>query len=207
MLSLAHFPHVADPLVRAALTHWFEIRRGNALPRRRDLDPCAIPAVLPFLALYQFLPEERTFLCRLAGDAIYGTLTKPSRGRRLAEFMSSHHLLEAPLLRAIATPAVLHGDGSFVFNGTWMDAETIMLPFADDGQTGDAVLHVMSRQVPSKDQHLPLAEYDLLSTTTPVLPDPATGEIVSVQRRKTEAARAVPAPASEEIPPTRRRPR
>jgi hypothetical protein len=187
VLSLSHFPHVADALVLAALTHWLDIRRGNPLPRRQDLDPCAIPTVLPHLALYQYLPDEETFLCRLSGAAIYGDLNLPTRGRRIAEFLYSHAMLEQPLLAAIKLPAVIHGVGSFLFNGTPMAAETIMLPFADDGQTGDAVLHVMSRQVTPRDGHLALAEFDLLSTRTPVFPDPATGEIVSVQARRTGA--------------------
>jgi hypothetical protein len=206
VLSLSHFVHVADELVLAALTHWLDIRRGNPLPRRRDLDPCAIPAVLPFLALYQYLPDEDTFLCRLSGDAIYGDLSRPTRGRRIAEFLYSHAMLEAPLRVAIKQPAVIHGAGSFLFNGTPVEAETIMLPFADDGHTGDAVLHVMSRQVPPRATHLPLAEFDLLSTRTSILPDPRTGEIVSLQSRQSGATPSRP-PPDEEIPPADRHPR
>jgi hypothetical protein len=193
VLSLSHFSHVADPLVLAALTHWLDIRRGNPLPRRRDLDPCAIPAVLPYLALYQYLPDEETLLCRLSGAAIYGDLNLPTRGRRIAEFLYSHAMLEAPLLAAIKMPAVIHGAGSFLFNTAPTEAEMIMLPFADDGQTGDAVLHVMSRQVTPPEGHLPLAEFDLLSTRTSIFPDPTTGEIVSRQARRTGVAPVRPA--------------
>jgi hypothetical protein len=200
VLSLSDFPHVADRLVLAALTHWLDIRRGNPLPRRRDLDPCAIPAVLPFLALYQYLPDEQSFLCRLAGAAIYGAIGKPTRGRRLAEFMSSYVLLETPMRAAVEGPAVVHGIGRFTFNGHWMDAETIMLPFADDGRTGDAVLHVVSNEIAPPLGHRPLAQLDLLSTTTPAMPDPVTGAIVSTQRRKLRSALAAAPAGSEEIP-------
>jgi hypothetical protein len=101
---------------------------------------------------------------------------------------------------------VIHGIGSFRFNGTPTEAETIILPFADDGLTGDAVLHVMSRQVTLRDGHLPLAEFDLLSTRTSIFPDPATGEIVSVKARRTGAVPLRSTFDGEEIPPAGSRP-
>jgi hypothetical protein len=188
VLSPSHFPHVADRLVLAALVHWLEIRRGRPMPRRQDLDACAIPAVLPFLALYQYLPDERTFRCRLAGDAIYGAFGPPARGRLLAEFMPSSATLEVPMRMTIEHSSVIHGVGRFLFAGSWIMAETILLPFGDDGRAGDAVLHVVSKELAPKHRHVPLAEVDLLTTTTPIVPDPTTGEIVSVERRIAKAA-------------------
>ena len=69
-LDLNAFAHVRDERLRRLLRHWLE-RRGDGLaPRRSAIDPTAIGPILASVWMCDYLPADRRFRMRLAGEDI-----------------------------------------------------------------------------------------------------------------------------------------
>lgn len=62
--------HLRDRRIRDLAAYWLEKRDVGPVPQRRNIDPVDIPWALPFIWLCDYLPEERDFAYRLAGEAI-----------------------------------------------------------------------------------------------------------------------------------------
>ena len=63
-------PLIEDPLLKTALDYWESLRAdAPALPSRKDLDPMAVPRLLPSILLIDVMPDDR-FEYRLAGARI-----------------------------------------------------------------------------------------------------------------------------------------
>jgi hypothetical protein len=65
--------------------YWASLRRGGALPARRDLQPGAIKRLLPTLSLIDVLREPLDFRMRLAGTGLYDVYGREITGKRLGE--------------------------------------------------------------------------------------------------------------------------
>jgi len=67
--SLAELPAPSKEAL-AFIEAWKAARHGRLVPRKRDFDPLAVPLLLPDLWIYEYLPAEDAFRCRLAGERV-----------------------------------------------------------------------------------------------------------------------------------------
>jgi len=65
--------------------YWASLRRGGALPARRDLQPGAIKRLLPTISLVDVLHEPLDFRVRLAGTGLYDVYGREITGKRLSD--------------------------------------------------------------------------------------------------------------------------
>lgn len=123
--------------------YWASLRRGAALPGRRDLDPARIKRLLPTVSLIDVIPEPQDFRIRLAGTGLYGVYGREITGRRLAEVYSSS---AADYWRAELAKVAAEGrPGAGVHNLAWRGASHLSivwlrLPLASDGRRVDMIL-------------------------------------------------------------------
>ncbi|WP_207482241.1 PAS domain-containing protein [Arenibaculum pallidiluteum] len=135
----AALDHLRDPRVRdlAALL------AGATQRRRAAIDPADIPWALRHVWLCDYLPEERDFRYRLAGEAI-----NEAHGRSVARVRLSDLLPAAAFppvlaryLRVVDEPAIGHGLGAVYLNiDRPVPGERIVLPLASDGARTDMIL-------------------------------------------------------------------
>jgi hypothetical protein len=133
------FRHVRDARLHLLLGHWLEQRGADAVPRRAAIDPAAIVPVLPYIWLCEYLPEERRFRMRLAGEEI-NKLYGRNIARSYFEEITDPKIMPATNRRygrIIEEPAILHCAGRIYFtNSSPVVGERLGLPLrTEDGRT------------------------------------------------------------------------
>ena len=146
-LDLNAFAHVRDERLRRLLRHWLE-RRGDGLaPRRSAIDPTAIGPILASVWMCDYLPADRRFRMRLAGEDINRLY-----GRNVTQCMFEE-IIAQPLLaelirryrRVVEEPAVLHCGGHIYLASNRSEVgERLVLPLSDDS---GAILHAIGASV------------------------------------------------------------
>ena len=129
------------------LSYWLKSRGDALAPRRTDIDPTAIGPILASVWLCDYLPEERRFRMRLAGEDI-----NLLYGRNITQCYFEE-IIAPPLLadvvrryrRVVEEPAILHCGGHIYLATQRSDVgERLVLPLAgDDG----ALTHVIGASV------------------------------------------------------------
>ena len=56
-----------DPRIKALYDYWNALRRGRAMPSRADIDPIEIPALLPYIIMYD-VGASGGYTVRLVGE-------------------------------------------------------------------------------------------------------------------------------------------
>lgn len=134
---------VADSRLADLWRHWLAVRRGRVMPRRTDIDPSAIKAVLPFIFVYDFRPESGRFFNRLAGEHIYNTSGVRGGHRFLDELFTLPvtHTIRGWFKRVIEMPSVAHmGVAVKYANGDEVPGERLILPLSSDGIAADGLI-------------------------------------------------------------------
>jgi hypothetical protein len=135
LLDEAAFAHVKEERLWLLLRHWLE-RRGEATaPARSAIDPTAIGPILASVWMCDYLPQERRFRMRLAGEDINHLY-----GRNITNCYFED-IIMPPLLddvlrryrRVVEEPAILHCGGHIYLASDRSEVgERIVLPLADD---------------------------------------------------------------------------
>lgn len=107
------WPVFRDPRFLQLLRHWAENRQsvdgkpGPMMPRAA-LDPLALKACLAHIWLAQYLPQEESFVFRLAGEAVNEAWGGNVTGKRPGQFMPPASAATAGQIyrRILLTPAV-----------------------------------------------------------------------------------------------------
>lgn len=73
-------PLLKNPNFVRFYDHWLAIRQDNPVPSRSHVDPIAIGPALQYVWLYEYLPEQRNYRCRLAGEHIQDTFKNNMSG-------------------------------------------------------------------------------------------------------------------------------
>ena len=181
-LGLDAFAHVKDERLRRLLRHWLE-RRGDGLtPRRSAIDPTAIAPILSIIWLCDFLPADRRFRMRLAGEEI-----NQLYGRNVTQ-CSFEEIIAPALLddvmgryrRVVEEPAILHCSGHVYLASNRSDVgERLVLPLSDDS---GAVLHMIGATVYRLELKLgegPITRESMTETFTPLATTAgATGSVM-----------------------------
>lgn len=132
-------PLMDDPDFSRIFDHWLSIRNGGSVPLRRDLDPSAIGPALPFVWLYDYLEEDGTYRCRLAGDHIREAFKHRMSGMLVDEIYTPD---VAKIVRGYWDqirngPAVVFGVSKSPGrqSGGYLKSKRLMLPLAGDDGT------------------------------------------------------------------------
>ena len=73
------------PIVMETFDYWTSKVRNRTLPARRDLDPCEIPNLLPWLILTDVFDDPLDFRYRLIGTQIVAQARRDLTGKRFSE--------------------------------------------------------------------------------------------------------------------------
>lgn len=134
------FPNISDERLIQFMNYWHEKRNGELVPNYHDIDPLDIVPVLPYIWIFEWMPEEQDFQCRLAGEEIkeiqktniVGKWLKDLQSEEVASFMREQYLetINRPAMGYTVGPVYLRTIGR---SGK---GERVFLPFKNkDGQT------------------------------------------------------------------------
>lgn len=134
---------IKDPNFLRLYDHWQSIRMERPVPLRADIDPTAIGRSLRYVWLYEYLDEEDTYRCRLAGEHIQEAFKRSMSGLLINQIYSPDI---AALVRGYwdkmrNARAIVHGESISPAkdDNTYLRSQRLMLPLAsEDG----AIRHI-----------------------------------------------------------------
>jgi hypothetical protein len=171
MTAADPFAHVRDERLRRLTAYWLGKRAGRLMPAPRDIDAVEIPALLPYLWIYDFLPEARRFRCRLAGDEVNMLLGLSLRGRYLEEIAPpvALPLARERFLGVVDTPAISHAVGTMLLaSDRRVPGERMIFPLSSDGSQVDRVLGITVCALDRIERDGAVADMHMHETRTPV---------------------------------------
>jgi hypothetical protein len=80
-----------DPLLRSAYGYWRAKCGGRSMPRRSDIDPAEIPALLPYIMITEMLEAGTRYRYRLAGSAVTEAFGRSLTGQYVDELMKGQY--------------------------------------------------------------------------------------------------------------------
>jgi hypothetical protein len=147
---------LADPQLIALYDYWDGLRRGRAMPSRRDLDPAQFTALLPEIMLVDVTHDPLRLRYRLMGARTIVAARENRTGRyfdEVAEFVQDPAAL-APF-HAVAGSRMPHYATEFVTDTSWSVSHEIVrliLPLSTEGARVDVLLVCLRlRAVPKAD--------------------------------------------------------
>lgn len=146
-LTLNDFPHVRKPQSQLLLGHWLDRRSGRVAPARPDIDPTAIADILPGIWVCDFLPAERRFRMRLAGEDVNQIYGYSIRNHYFEDIITPSMLPEVlrRYRRVVEEPAILLCSGQiYLASGRWVVGERLVLPLLGEG---GALMHVIGASI------------------------------------------------------------
>lgn len=135
--------HLRGEDLRRFAANWVAARGGRLMPMRRDFDPMAVPRLLGRLWLCDFLPAERRFVYRLAGEEINDVYGRSLKGLDLEQVITagSYTNIHRRLLATIETPGIVHVIGRiYIDSDRLLVGERVILPLADEAGEARFVL-------------------------------------------------------------------
>lgn len=136
------WPDLNDARFLRVLRHWAERRqsidgRPGVTTPRSAIDPGAIRDCLPNVWIYQYLPEEDDFICRLSGEAVNQAWGQSLIGKRVSAIMPPAIIDRVQLLyrTTLLMPAVQFSRRRILPNdGVAQSADRLIVPLSrDDG--------------------------------------------------------------------------
>jgi hypothetical protein len=173
-LDLEDFAHVRDERLRPLLRHWLERRGDEVATPRAAIDPTAVGPILASIWMCDFLPAERRFRMRLAGEEINHLYGRNVNHCYFEDMIAPTLLADVVrrYRRVVDEPAILHCSGSIYLASDRSDkGERLVLPLLDDA---GAVMHVIGASIMRLDPLVvegPIQRESMIETFTP-LTDP-----------------------------------
>jgi hypothetical protein len=133
---------IESEALRDVALHWFKARGGKRMAAWRDIDPIQIAAHLPIIWSWRYDIGSETFTGRLAGESIVAAFGKSLRGAHMGDFCPSaaYPAWYARNRRVVTEPCYSYEYGAvFRHIDRVGSGERIILPIADDGETGDGI--------------------------------------------------------------------
>ena len=136
-----------DPRIKALYDYWNALRRGRAMPSRADIDPIEIPALLPYIIMYD-VGASGGYTVRLVGEEVVrfvgqnlaghpaGSTMPPRSAEMMVKILDAVTSERAPKFRA--------GKTHWQLDKTYGDFEACFLPLSADGETVNIVLGAIS---------------------------------------------------------------
>ena len=130
--------------LRNLFDYWVTKLRGRAMPQRADIDPVEIPALLPYVLLFDVEHAPERFRVRLVGTHVTATRGRDDTGKYLdtAHDPETYAVLAEALRRPVVTGQPAHSNRGVYFDAArdFMDYEAIHLPLSSDGARVDMLL-------------------------------------------------------------------
>jgi hypothetical protein len=123
--------------------YWASLRRGGALPTRRDLQPGAIKRLLPTISLIDVAREPLDFRIRLAGTGLYDVYGREITGKRLPEVYNTAaaDYWRAELSKVVAEKRPSAGVHNLAWRGaSHLSILWLRLPLSTDGREVNMIL-------------------------------------------------------------------
>ena len=156
----------ASPEVRTLLDYWIDARGDRPVPYRRDIDPMAVPRLLPNMWIYRWDDDADDFVCKLAGETLRQAWGYSIAGMRMRDFIAApdYPTVRERWLRIITVPMAHYGSANEKLTDPGlMRAERLILPLASDDGT---VSHVMGLSLykfdTRRDDRAPLMSEDIV---------------------------------------------
>lgn len=133
---------IDDARLVGLLARWEAARAGRPWPRRRDILPESMPALLGYVCLYDVEPEPVRFRFRVMGTHVANSYRRDMTGRYLDEIEPAEY---AAMLTSDLTEAVLGGRPtirrvSFSSARGRRSYTRLALPLTREGDRPDALL-------------------------------------------------------------------
>lgn len=74
-----------DPRHRELYAYWLAKKGARRAPRRADIDPVDLPALLPYLFIFEVFHEPRDYVMRLLGTTLVAVLGRDFTGAHFRE--------------------------------------------------------------------------------------------------------------------------
>ena len=133
----------SDP-IKAMYAFWRAKCRGDAPPRRIDIDPLDLPPdVLPHLTIVEVVPDERRYVYRLVGTREVAIRGNDPTGKSVIESFFGPSVEDALGCydAVVASRRPFYDRQPFnSADGRYSDDEDLFLPLSDDGRTVNRVL-------------------------------------------------------------------
>lgn len=138
---------VEQPMLRRLGSYWQQLRGDRPMPSRGDLQPWAIPDLLPSLWMWRVESEPRSFHLRHCGDRINRLLGHWRRGVELGEAAPADvvPLLRSRYERVAFGPAAMRARGYVLLGrteGVRVPAERLVLPLGSGGEAAEDLLGI-----------------------------------------------------------------
>jgi hypothetical protein len=125
--------------VRRLYDYWQKARGDRPMPRRADIDPIEIWALLPYVHVSEWHSDPKDVYYRIAGTEIVATAGQEFRGRSLTEVLRDPNDLEESMslyVRVVATRVPIFGRTEDSSQRLGVDFfEWILCPLSEDGKT------------------------------------------------------------------------
>lgn len=153
-LILTGSPPPLSPLLAGFWEYWNRIRRDRPMPSRQDIDPAAIPRLLPYVVLSEVLAGPPWLVYRLVGTRQVAVRGCDPTGRPVLEYYIGHHtgqtrsevLLNYRIVIEQQTPVYDYNNvrgpernGDSFVPGTVQERGTLLLPLSSDGRAVNMV--------------------------------------------------------------------
>ncbi|MEX2631421.1 MAG: PAS domain-containing protein [Tistlia sp.] len=144
-LAAPEAPDRWHPRIRALYDYWAGLRPGGTLlPGRQHLDPIDIPALLPWVWLFDVQRQPLRFRVRLLGTKHYEQMLRDPTGRWVDEaYPSFASQTTYPDYLKVAVEGRISyrkGPPAYHVDSGCSLLERIMLPLARDGRSVDMIL-------------------------------------------------------------------
>jgi len=110
---LDHAPVVENEKLRQLFDYWLGMVSGLTPPRKADIDPMAIPRLLPHIWIQEHVPGTTEFRCRLAGEDVKDRYAVDIIGPLFSEVIGDKAwaLVSEQYMLSINTPGICHSIG------------------------------------------------------------------------------------------------
>ena len=114
------------------------------MPQRADIDPTAIPKLLPHIMMYNVLPNAGGYTIRLVGEEVVDFIGRNATGQPAGSALPPHaaEMLNKILdeVAAKRMPKFRAGKAHWHPDKHYREFEACFLPLAADGETVDIIL-------------------------------------------------------------------
>lgn len=143
MRKIARAEDIASARIRALFEYWRARCRDGRLPRRGDIDPIDIPALMPYVLIADIERDPFRVRYRLVGTRVVDATGFEFTGRYLDEISlpdDEGPVLESYQLCSESRTPVLSRMTWHLGNDTVGEYDACFLPLSEDGETVDKVL-------------------------------------------------------------------
>jgi hypothetical protein len=132
-----------DPRIKALYDYWNALRGDRAMPARSDIDPTAIPGLLPYVIMYD-VAADGGYTVRLVGEEVVRFVGSNATGRPAGATMPPRSAeMIVNILKTVTrerAPRFRAGKTHWQPEKTYRDFEACFLPLSTDGATVNIVL-------------------------------------------------------------------